>query len=1206
MNGTSNVWNLDLRCFGCPQTLRLSNPLWTRALLCAAVFVAFLGPWDENAATAAEPADRAATPAATDQQLSSVAIAASLTTPQPEEPSVAAASADGQNAIANFKFDGLKCDLWAAEPDVANIVAFHVDYQGRLFACETFRQDKGIEDNRYHMYWLEDELAALTVEDRVAYMLKHHPDANETFTRYDDRIRLVTDSDGDGKADTSKVFADHFNSIDSGTGAGVLSYHGDVFYTCIPNLVKLKDTDGDGVADERKDLHSGYGVHFAFRGHDMHGLIVGPDGRLYFSIGDRGHFLRDQNLANSDSGSVFRCELDGSNLEVFAYGLRNPQELAFDNYGNLFTGENNSDSGDEARWVFIPRGSDTGWRFYYQYLGDRGPFNREKIWHTQHEDTPAYIVPPIANLGDGPSGLEFYPGTGFSEEFDNRFFLCDFRGGPTNSGIRSFRNEADGAFFKVVDQTQPIWGVLPTDIDFASDGKLYLSDWVSGWVGEDRGRVYRFYDENHVDSDIVKEVQTLLKEGLAEKSVEQLMQLAGHKDQRVRQESQFELVRRNERAALTKLATIAENELARIHGIWGLGQMVRLNQNAGKYNIHPQIFEALNNLLNDDQAEIRAQAAQIAGEIKALSPNLAKLLNDSSLRVRYHAAEALAQMGAGDNLDGIVTMLIENNNADPIVRHGGIRAIAAAVKRDGIAAIEGLTTHQSSAVRLATVIALRSRYQELIHVCDASGHEEELKQIGGAIAAMLPDSDSQIVLESARAIHDLPIPEQINTLAQLSADDFKSSDSNTDALARRIVGANNHAGTAAAAINLANYANDRSRDLQRRIEAANLLGNWMTPSNRDYVLGAWRPIHVAGRSLADAQTAMAGVFSDLVNGPTELTDAAIAAASNLQLKEIGGALKTIVTNQQATQSTRVAALRSLGQIEDPNLAEVLDGLQDQHAQLPRKLAAVATELIVKANAADGLALLKTSLEGSEENASLTGDRLAEKQMALATLGDLQDAPSAQLLETVISSLVDDKLAKSLRLDAVMAAEKRESASLKELLGQHRSSLASTGIPTDAYIDTLHGGDGDAGKKVFYEKTEVSCVRCHRIGYDGGKVGPNLSGIGKLKDRRYILEAIVEPSKQIAAGHAQVVVMTDEGLMYTGVIKEDNENEIGLMDTAGKVTRIEKEAIEGMKAGKSGMPNDLQKELTMTELRDLVEYLAQQQTPVEVKTADEHE
>ena len=1100
----------------------------------------------------------------------------------------------------------MKCDLWAAEPDVANIVAFQVDNQGRLFACETFRQDKGIEDNRYHAYWLDDDLAARTVEDRVAYMIKYHPKANEVFTRFDDRIRLLTDTDDDGKADTSTVFADHFNSIASGTGAGVLSYRGDVFYACIPDLVKLKDTDDDGVADVRTNLQSGYGVHFAFRGHDMHGLTIGPDGRLYFSLGDRGYYLREQNLANTDSGSVFRCELDGSNLEVVAYGLRNPQELAFDNYGNLFTGDNNSDSGDLARWVYLPRGSDTGWRFYYQYVGDRGPFNREKIWHTRNDDTPAYIIPPIANLGDGPSGLEFYPGTGFSADFDDRFFLCDFRGGPTNSGIRSFRNQSDGAFFKVVDEAKPIWGVLPTDIDFGPDGKLYLSDWVSGWVGEDRGRIYRFYDESKVDSQIVKEVQTLLKEGLAEESVQQLMELAAHKDQRVRQESQFELVRRNEQMALIKLATSAENELARIHGIWGLGQMVRLQRNLRADDLVGRLTSTLNDLFADPAAEIRAQAALIAGEMKApVAGSLEKLLSDENHRVRYYAAEALAQIGADDNLDSIVQMLIDNNNSDPIVRHGGIMAIAGAIKKGGVAAVEKLKANKSSDVRLATAIALRSRYQELIHVCDWSASDAELKSLGNAIAEMLTDSDSQVVLESARSIHDLPIPDQMNLLAAVSTESFKSSDANVDALNRRIVGANNHAGDATAAMNLAKWAVDDSRDIQRRIEAVNLLGNWMTPSGRDYVLGAWRPVDVDSRKLADAQAAMTSVFDKLVNGPIKLTDAAISAASNLELKKIGGTLKTIVENDKAEQSTRVAALKSLGQMADPNLDDVLMSLKDQFASLPRQLAAVTAELIVKSEPDVGLELLTMSLENSEGDENLTGDALVEKQMALSTLGNLEDEASAKVLEKVMSSLADGKLSKALRLDAVIAAEKRESDSLKTLLDQHLQSLTASGIATDSFADTLYGGNSDAGKKVFYEKTEVSCVRCHQISYSGGKVGPDLSGIGKLKDRRYILESIIEPNKQIAAGHAQVVIMTDEGLMYTGVVKEDNETELGLMDADGNVTRIEKDAIEGMKAGKSGMPMDLQKELSLTELRDLVEYLAQQQTPAEDR-GDTHE
>ena len=137
--------------------------------------------------------------------------------------------------------------------------------------------------------------------------------------------------------------------MEMGTGAGVLSYRGKVYYTCIPDLFELEDANNDGVAEKRKSLHTGYGVRFAFRGHDMHGLIVGPDGRLYYSIGDRGYNI-SPTMHDPASGAVFRCDLDGSNLEVVATGLRNPQELAFDDYGNLFTGDNNSDSGDKARW----------------------------------------------------------------------------------------------------------------------------------------------------------------------------------------------------------------------------------------------------------------------------------------------------------------------------------------------------------------------------------------------------------------------------------------------------------------------------------------------------------------------------------------------------------------------------------------------------------------------------------------------------------------------------------------------------------------------------------------------------------------------------------------------------------------------------------------------------------------------------------------
>ena len=290
--------------------------------------------------------------------------------------------------------------VWAAEPLLANPVAIDVDHRGRLFVCETFRQQHGVEDNRYHMDWLRDDLAAESVADRAAYMKKFYPeDWEETFATERDRIRLVTDTDGDGTADTATVFADGFGDLLDGTGAGVLARpDGDVFYTCIPDLYRLRDDDGDGMADEVDSLATGFGVRVAFRGHDMHGLTMGPDGRLYWTIGDRGfHVVTKEGttLAMPDTGAVFRSETDGTGLEVFAYGLRNPQELAFDDAGNLFTWDNNSDSGDLARWVHVLRHADSGWRMYFQYLPDRGPWNRELMW-----------VPADWTPGDGTADPE--------------------------------------------------------------------------------------------------------------------------------------------------------------------------------------------------------------------------------------------------------------------------------------------------------------------------------------------------------------------------------------------------------------------------------------------------------------------------------------------------------------------------------------------------------------------------------------------------------------------------------------------------------------------------------------------------------------------------------------------------------------------------------------------------------------------------------
>ncbi len=253
-------------------------------------------------------------------------------------PAIAPASNEGEVAIRTFRVPaGLKVELFAAEPLLANPVAFSIDEQGRFYVAETFRLGAGVTDTRGHMNWLDDDLACRTVADRVAMYKKFLGKEFEQYKVEHERVRLVVDRGHDGKADSATVFADGFNDPAAGIGAGLLARKGEIWYACIPWLWKLRDTTGSGKAIERVLLHEGYGVHVGFLGHDLHGLRMGPDGKLYFSIGDRGFNVttrEGRQLAVPDTGSVLRCNLDGTELEVFATGLRNPQELAFDQFGN--------------------------------------------------------------------------------------------------------------------------------------------------------------------------------------------------------------------------------------------------------------------------------------------------------------------------------------------------------------------------------------------------------------------------------------------------------------------------------------------------------------------------------------------------------------------------------------------------------------------------------------------------------------------------------------------------------------------------------------------------------------------------------------------------------------------------------------------------------------------------------------------------------
>ena len=646
--------------------------------------------------------------------------------------------------------EGLSVELFAAEPHLANPVAFWMDEKGVAYVAETFRLNDGVTDTRGHMDWLDDDMACQTVADRVAMYKKFLGSKFESFHVEHDRIRRIVDQNGDGVADLATVFADGFNDPAVGLGAGVLARKGDVYYTCIPGLWKLRDTRGDGRADERKLLHDGYGVHVGFLGHDLHGLKFGPDGRLYFSIGDRGFNVKTidgHTLAMPDTGSVLRCNPDGTELEVFASGLRNPQELAFDQYGNLFTGDNNSDSGDRARWVYLVEGGDSGWRIGFQFLEDpysRGPWNEERLWYPSFAGQAAYIVPPIINLADGPSGLAYDPGASLlPKQYNNHFFLVDFRGSSGSSGIRSFALEPSGASFKVVDSKEFLWRALATDVDFGPDGALYFSDWVEGWDKPNKGRLYRVTDPSRLGDPVVREVKDVLARGMERCDFDELTRFLAHADMRVRQEAQFELAKRGEAAwpALAKIAGLGSGTLPRIHAVWGLDQVARASRDRRR------LWPVVGPLLGDPDPEVRAQAAKVLGDARepeALA-DLIKLLTDPLPRVRFLAAIALGKLGRPQAIEPLLALLRANKDKDPYLRHAAVMGLAGSGKT---AAWMKSSRDESPAVRMGVLLALR-------------------RDADPEIVRFLDDPDPRLVLEAARAIYDVPIAAAMPRLAAL-------------------------------------------------------------------------------------------------------------------------------------------------------------------------------------------------------------------------------------------------------------------------------------------------------------------------------------------------------------------------------------------------------------------------------------------------------
>jgi quinoprotein glucose dehydrogenase len=1081
-----------------------------------------------------------------------------------------------QKSISPQLKEGLKLDVWAVDSLVKDPIGIQVNDKGEVLYTRSPRRNNSEFDIRGHQSWEIRSIGIQSIEEKRAFLraeLSPERSSENTWladlngdgshdwrdmTLEKNEVYKLKDTDGDGLADWSQIQVQDFNEEVTDVAGGLLETEDALYVAAGPDLWKLIDKNGDGIMDEKTSLSHGYGLHIGFGGHGMSGIEMGPDGRIYWNVGDIGFNGKGPDGTEwkyPNRGVIARANPDGSDFEIFAMGVRNTHEFVFDNYNNLISEDNDGDhAGEKERLVYLTNGSDSGWRINWQFGKYRDPDNNtykvwmdEKLYLPRWEGQAAFITPAIQNYVSGPTGMVFNPGAGLGERWKDHFFVVEFVGSPASSGLHAFQLQPKGASFEMTKTEKIIGGFLPTGIDFAPDGSLFMADFVNGWDDKNYGRIWRLTDETAAGWELQKQTEVEIKADYKKLNEEELKSKLYFEDQRIRRKAQFELAKRGKNGAEVFQAVVADksHQLARIHAIVGLSQLARLDDM--KY------ADAIVPLLKDADPEIKAQAAKWLGDIRysKAGVDLIAGLTDENARVRFFSAEALGRTKNPDAVQSLIGLLEANNDEDAYIRH----AASLALSRIGqVAPLANLSSHPSKAVRMGAVIALR-------------------RLESPELAKFLNDSDELIVTEAARAIHDdFSVPAALPALgAILTTTPFKN-----EPLIRRAISANQRLGKVENLNLLMSFLGKQGIPEVLRQEAIATIGTWAKPSQVDRVDGRYR-----GEVTRDAAPIREQVkpvlVAQLAAKEENIRLESVKAIGKLGIVDASDLLMATLKSDPS-DAVKVQALNSIVTMNAPNLADAITVAMNSNSQALR---------------VSGLGLLAQTALANDQKVALLTDIVQkrtnpEKQTALLTLGSLEGSKDLPVWEDILADFESGKLADAVWIELEEAITATESPELKS---QFTSLLeAKAGEESwKKFAGALAEGSVRQGRRIFYENQTAQCIRCHAYDDMGGNAGPALDRIGNTLSREELLIALVDPSKRLAPGFGFVTLELNSGEKISGTMMADDANNMRVqVGTDEKL--IAKKDIKSSQLAPSSMPNmgDL---LSKREIRDLVSYLS---------------
>jgi putative membrane-bound dehydrogenase-like protein len=994
---------------------------------------------------------------------------------------------------------GYAVELAAAPPLVKYPMMACLDERGRMFIAESDGRNLGKED-----------------------LLNEQP-------RF---VRLIEDTDADGKFDKSTIFADKMVMPE-----GALWHEGALYILSAPYLWRLEDIDGDGVADRREKL---VGAMDLIGNANQHGPYLAPDGRLLFSGGTFGYDLvgTDGTRATGNWAGVFSCRPDGTDVRIECHAGINPVEVAF-----------------------TPAGEMLGTCAIFDRIGGR----HDALAHWVHGATYGeYVRPPtLRQTGRylpaagrwgqvAPSGLVRYRGAHLGEECRDNLFVCQFN---THALVR-VRLEREGATFRAADEaflSSPSIDFHPADVLEDADGSLLLID-TGSWLtmgcptskSDDTGVFGAIYRVRKIDGPVEPDPRGWKLDWSGSTPADTLVARLDDPRPAVRDRATASLAQRGDEAiaALTGALEASTSARLRLGVVWTLARIGT-----------PAAQTLLGAMLADAEPTVRQAAAHSLGNLgsaASLAP-LMKIVVDDELPVRREAATALGLIGQAAAVPALLQSL--GTARDEFLEHALIYAL--------------IEIHDPAATRPGLADSVpRVQRAALIALDQMSG--------GGlareSVAPLLATSDSELQRAALDVIGKRPgWADEIVGLLGESLRVARPTPAQQALMAGAVT------------------AFARNESVQSLVAAA-LDRPATTPATQRVLLEA-----IARSELAELPAPwLAPLGKLLASADPKVQRQAIATLATCDAPSLDETLRRLARDTSRTIDLRVAALgivaRRAAPLEDDAFQLVISRIDQDVAGVERLSAAItlgkaaltaeqlaAMPAVVERAGPLELPAILPALAGAAQAKRVEGE--AARELGLRLLEALEKSPGVATLSAAQVQAVFDHYPWEL------------SAALKQRLRQDIPDSQQQRARVAEVESQAARGVAEHGRNIFFSH-RAACSACHRIAGDGGSIGPDLTQIGKVRSTRDLVEAILIPSATLANGFESYTLATRSGQSLTGLIRHETAEAIHLVTTDGNEVRLPRAEIEAIGASAvSLMPQGIDQTLTAEQLRDLVAFLS---------------